>query len=45
LNPSERQKEEVIAEALYEIYKATMLQNNGIEVKELDVPDTTEEEI
>jgi hypothetical protein len=45
LNPSERQKEEVIAEALYEIYKATMLQNNGIEVKELDMPDTTEEEI
>ncbi|KAJ5982374.1 hypothetical protein N7451_012474 [Penicillium sp. IBT 35674x] len=42
---SERQKEEVVAEALYEIYKAAMLQNNGIEVKDLDMPASTEEDL
>lgn len=38
MDPSERQKEEVIAEALFEVYKATMLQNE-IVVKDLDVPE------
>ncbi|KAJ5654975.1 hypothetical protein N7490_001978 [Penicillium lividum] len=45
MDPSERQKQEVIAHALYDIYKATMLQNNGIVVKDLDMTDSTEEEL
>ncbi|KAJ5100962.1 hypothetical protein N7456_007014 [Penicillium angulare] len=44
LSPSEEEAGEVVAEALYEIYKATMLQNNGEEVKGLTVSDVVEKE-
>ncbi|KAJ5559379.1 hypothetical protein N7513_001778 [Penicillium frequentans] len=45
MDPSERQIQEVKALALYKIYKATMLQNTAIVVKDLDMPDSTEEEL
>jgi hypothetical protein len=40
---SERQKQEVIAEALYEIYKATMLQGGAREAADLSTPVSVEE--
>ncbi|KAJ5938472.1 hypothetical protein N7466_001606 [Penicillium verhagenii] len=43
MDPSERQIQEVKALALYKIYKATMLQNTEIVVKDLDKPDSTED--
>ncbi|KAJ5544319.1 hypothetical protein N7513_007130 [Penicillium frequentans] len=45
MDPSERQIQEVKALALYKIYKATMLQNTEIVVKDLDRPDSTEEDL
>ncbi|KAJ5267224.1 hypothetical protein N7478_010032 [Penicillium angulare] len=45
LSPSDKEAREVVAEALYEIYKATMLQNNGEEVKGLIASEGVEEEL
>lgn len=45
MDPSEREKAEVRAHALYDIYKAKMLQDNEVVIKDLDMPDTTEEEL
>lgn len=45
LSPSEKEAREVVAEALYQIYRETMLQNNGEEVKSLSTPDGMEKEL
>jgi hypothetical protein len=45
MDPSEREKAEARAHALYDVYKAKMLQNNEVVIKDLDMPDATEEEL
>ncbi|KAJ5654920.1 hypothetical protein N7490_001923 [Penicillium lividum] len=45
MDPSEREIAEVRAHALYDIYKAKMLQDKEVVIKDLDMPDTTEEEL
>ncbi|KAJ5938316.1 hypothetical protein N7466_001450 [Penicillium verhagenii] len=45
MNPSEREKEEVISEALYELHRATMLQGGAREVVDLSTPVSVEEEL
>ncbi|KAJ5267705.1 hypothetical protein N7478_010513 [Penicillium angulare] len=43
LTPSEREAREVVAEALYKVYRETMLQNNGEEVQGLIASEGVEE--
>ncbi|KAJ5267293.1 hypothetical protein N7478_010101 [Penicillium angulare] len=45
LSPSEKEAREVVAEVLYEIYKATMLQNNGEEAQGLIASECVEKEL
>ncbi|KAJ5100944.1 hypothetical protein N7456_006996 [Penicillium angulare] len=39
MNPTERETREVIARALYQVHKATLLENNGEEITGLTTPD------
>ncbi|KAJ5642767.1 hypothetical protein N7490_006767 [Penicillium lividum] len=45
MDPSERERQEVIAEPLYEIYRATMLQGGAREVVDSSTPVSVEEEL
>ena len=45
IDPSERERQEVIAEALYELYRATILQGSAREVVDSSTPVSVEEEL